>query len=292
MRLLALVETEELTVAELAAATQLAQPRVSTHLAKLREAQLVQDRRSGVSVYYRLDESGFGEARLSLWRDLSRGAEDALLDDDRQRLPGVLAARAQARNWADSVAGDMERHYSPGRTWEATARALTGLVSAGDVLDLASGDGVLAALLAPRVRSITCIDSSARVVDACKARLAAFSNATVQQADMHELPFPEASFDRVTMLHALTYTTRPKEVFVEAARVLKRDGELLGVTLKKHRHESAVAPFGHANLGFRVADLKRYLKQAGLAVSRCEVASTERRPPHFEVVIFQGARRS
>jgi predicted transcriptional regulator len=41
LRLLLLLEQEELSVAELAAITQLAQPRVSTHLAKLKEAGLV-----------------------------------------------------------------------------------------------------------------------------------------------------------------------------------------------------------------------------------------------------------
>ncbi|WP_339828299.1 metalloregulator ArsR/SmtB family transcription factor, partial [uncultured Arenimonas sp.] len=41
VRLLALLEGEELTVAELAAITRLAQPRVSTHLARLKEADLV-----------------------------------------------------------------------------------------------------------------------------------------------------------------------------------------------------------------------------------------------------------
>src|SRR3546814_15811713 len=55
VRLLTLLEGEELTVAELSAITRLAQPRVSTHLAKLKEAGLVRDRRAGVSAYYRFD---------------------------------------------------------------------------------------------------------------------------------------------------------------------------------------------------------------------------------------------
>ena len=50
VRLLALLEREELTVAELSAITRLAQPRVSTHLAKLKEAGLVRDRRAGSRV--------------------------------------------------------------------------------------------------------------------------------------------------------------------------------------------------------------------------------------------------
>ena len=49
VRLLALLEIEELTVAELSAITRLAQPRVSTHLARLKDANLVRDRRAGVS---------------------------------------------------------------------------------------------------------------------------------------------------------------------------------------------------------------------------------------------------
>ena len=55
-----------------------------------------------------------------------------LLRDDETRLPGVLAKRARAEGWADTVAGDMERHYSPGRTWEALARGMTQLVAHAD----------------------------------------------------------------------------------------------------------------------------------------------------------------
>ena len=68
VRLLSLLQGEELTVAELSAITQLAQPRVSTHLAKLKEAALVRDRRSGVSAYYRFDETTLDPARRRLLR--------------------------------------------------------------------------------------------------------------------------------------------------------------------------------------------------------------------------------
>ena len=153
VRLLALLEGEELTVAELAAVLHLAQPRVSTHLAKLKEAGLVRDRRAGVSAYYRANAEG-DEHQHALIASLRENIDDALLREDAARLPAVLANRARAEGWADTVAGDMERHYSPGRTWETLARGMTQLVETGDVLDVASGDGVLAELLAPRARSI------------------------------------------------------------------------------------------------------------------------------------------
>ena len=85
-------------------------------------------------------------------------------------MAAVLAHRASDQNWADSVAGDMERHYSPGRTWEALARTALPLLETGDVLDIASGDGVLAELVAPHSKRYICIDTSARVVAAASER--------------------------------------------------------------------------------------------------------------------------
>ena len=140
VRLLALLAREELTVAELSAITQLAQPRVSTHLAKLKEAGLARDRRAGVSAYYRFDEDNLDSVQRELWRSLRDGSDDPLLRQDAERVAAVLANRAADQNWADSVAGDMERHYSPGRTWEALARTALPLLETGDVLDIASGD--------------------------------------------------------------------------------------------------------------------------------------------------------
>src|SRR6186997_570889 len=99
VRLLSLLEGEELTVAELSAITQLAQPRVSTHLAKLKEAGLVRDRRAGVSAYYRFAEDELDVAQGALWKALSEGADDPLLRSDAERLPAVLAMRAADQNW-------------------------------------------------------------------------------------------------------------------------------------------------------------------------------------------------
>ena len=83
VRLLVLLAGEELTVAELSAITQLAQPRVSTHLAKLKEAGLVRDRRAGVSAYYRFDEDNLDAAQRELWRSLRNGSDDPLLRNSR-----------------------------------------------------------------------------------------------------------------------------------------------------------------------------------------------------------------
>jgi SAM-dependent methyltransferase len=290
VRLLSLLDGEELTVAELSAITQLAQPRVSTHLAKLKEAGLVRDRRAGVSAYYRFDDTTLDATQQALWQSISNGSDDALLRQDAERVPGVLAMRAADQNWADSVAGDMERHYSPGRTWEALARTALPLLEPGDVLDIASGDGVLAELLAPHSRHYICVDTSARVVAAAAERLRRFANVEVREGDMHALPFADDRFDLVVLMHALTYAAKPAQAVAEAARVLRPGGRLLLSSLGKHEHRAVVAAYSHVNVGFTEKELHRFTDKAGLNVASCETVTRERRPPHFEVISLIGVK--
>lgn len=290
VRLLSLLEGEELTVAELSAITQLAQPRVSTHLARLKEAGLVRDRRSGVSAYYRFDEVVLDPAQRALWQSIANGSDDPLLRQDAERVAGVLAMRAADQNWADSVAGDMERHYSPGRTWEALARSALPLLEPGNVLDIASGDGVLAELLAPHADRYVCVDTSARVVAAAAERLRHLDNVHVREGDMHALPFANAEFDLVVLMHALTYASKPAQAVLEAARVLRPGGRLLLSSLARHGHQTAVEAYGHVNLGFSDKDLRRFVTKAGLKVVNCKTITREKRPPHFEVISLIGTK--
>jgi 2-polyprenyl-3-methyl-5-hydroxy-6-metoxy-1,4-benzoquinol methylase len=284
LRLLLLLEQEELSVAELAGITQLAQPRVSTHLAKLKDSGLVIDRREGVFVYYRICSPIADPSLNALWQLLRTHTNDPLIQQDMNRIPEVLQKRTGGGTWADSVAGDMERHYSPGRTWEATTRGLVHLLEPGDVLDVASGDGVLAELLAPLAKSITCLDISERVVEAGRRRLKIFDHVKFERGDMHSLLVGDASFDTVLLMHALTFTDQPETVIAEASRVLRHGGKLLAVTLLKHQHEKAVEPYNHVNLGFTTKQLEHICLNAGLQVQACNISAIEKRSPNFSVL--------
>ena len=286
LRLLALLDAEELTVAELAQVTRLAQPRVSTHLARLREAGLVVDRREGVSVYYRIQSNARQSDLMLLWKVLSEQLDDALILADQEQLANVLQQRAGGQNWPDAVAGDMERHYSPGRTWEATARALVHLLNPGQVLDVASGDGVMGELLASTAPSIDCIDLSQRVVDAGHKRVAPFNHVHFHQGNMHALPFDSETYDTVLLLHALTYSSQPQSVLNEASRVMKPGAQLLGATLATHRYQTEVEAYGHVNTGFSTRQIETFAQTAGLSLRFCEVTSVERRTPNFKILTF------
>jgi DNA-binding transcriptional ArsR family regulator len=292
VRLLALLAEHELTVNELTSITELGQSRVSTHLGKLREAGLVRDKRVGGSTFYRLANGEMPAQARQLWGLVSGALDDEQVAADRQRCAAQLRAR-QARGdgrWPESVAGEMERHYSPGRTWEALAGGLIGLLELGDVLDAGGGDGATARLLAPRARSITCVDVSEKVIDAARVRLAGHRNARAQVADLHQLPFADASFDQVLLLNVLPFLKRPAVALAEAARVLRPGGKLALVTVAEHEHQDVTAAYGHVHPGFSPAAVQRFLHRAGLVVNACDVTSRERRAPYFQVVTAFAAR--
>ena len=292
VRLLALLARHELTVADLVAITSLPQSSVSTHLGKLREAAVVRDRREGSSTYYALNDGAMPDEARKVWALVEGEVKDSVLEADRKRCEARVRARAKGEGFFDALAGEMERHYSPGRTWESMARALLGLLRLGDVLDVGGGDGTVAQLLAPRAKSVTLIDRSERLCEAARARLASFPDARVVCGDLHALPFEAERFDDVLLFNVLTHAESPAKALSEAARVLRPGGGLTLVTLEAHKHADVTAAYRELHPGFTVAALRRMLGAAGLSVSRCEVSSRERREPHFNVITAFAEKRA
>jgi SAM-dependent methyltransferase len=282
IRLCALLRERELSVGDLVRVTGISQSRVSTHLARLREGGFVRDRRDGQHAYYALaTDSLKGTAKALL--DEAVSAPDPTLEGDRKRLLELDAERKGAL--PESFAGEMDRHYTPGRTWQSLAVGLAALLRLGDVLDVGSGDGAGAAYVAPYCRSLTCIDTSPRMIEAARERLARHPRAEAQVADAHDLPFRNGSFDSVLLFHTLTYAEHPKRVVEECARVLRSGGRLVALTLDQHDQRELTAPYGERHPGFSPRALRNILSRAGLSVTFCDLACRENKKPHFQVVL-------
>jgi ArsR family transcriptional regulator len=282
IRLCALLRERELSVTDLVRVTGISQSRVSTHLARLREGGFVRDRRDGPRSFYALAKDSLPEAAKTVLDEAAR-AEDPTLEGDLKRLADLDAERKGAL--PDSFAGEMERHYSPGRTWQSLAVGLAALLDLGDVLDVGSGDGAAAGFLAPYCKSLTCIDASARMIDAAKERLARHANVKTLVADVHDLPFKQASFDSILLFHTLTYAEKPQRALDECARVLRPHGRLVVLTLDAHDQRDVTAPYGERHPGFTPRVLKNLLTRSGLAVTFSDVACRETKKPHFQVVL-------
>jgi len=283
LRLCALLSACELSVVELTQVLELGQSKVSTHLARLKEQALVLDRRVSTSSYYRLNDDGMSDATKRVWSALLETLDDATVTSDRRRAERVIEAR-EKNSWPERLAGELERHYSPGRTWESLARSFASLVRADEVLDVGAGDGTVAELLAARSERYVCLDSSSKLLRAASDRLARFPSVSLVHGDMHALPFAEARFGLVLLFNVLAYATDPGRALDEAARVVRPGGELFLVTLHKHEHMDVAAQYGHRQPGFDPRWLKRRLSARGLRVSHCEVSCRERARPHFEIV--------
>ena len=282
LRLLSLLARHELSVGEVTHVTELGQSKVSTHLARLREQELVADRKAGTSTYYRLNENLPAHAR-TLWDALQASLSDSTLERDLERAEQLIEARDK-KTWPERMAGELERHYSPGRTWDSLARAFTGLVRVGSVLDIGAGDGTVAEMLAPRASSYLCVDVSQTLCAAARARLKHEAHARVLRGDMHALPFASGLFDQVLLMNVLAYAARPKVALDEATRVLAPGGHMVLVTVARHDHTEVAEQYGHRQPGFAPRWLKGALEARGMNVERCEVTSREKQRPHFEIV--------
>lgn len=282
IRLCALLRERELSVTDLMRVTGISQSRVSTHLARLRKAGFVRDRRDGQHAFYALSLDTLPAAARAVL-DEAHGSSDPTLEGDLRRL-GELDAE-QRGALPSSFAGKMDLHYSPGRTWQSLGAGLAALLALGDVLDVGSGDGAAAACLARYCQSLTCIDSSARMVEAAAARFRKQANVRVQHADAQQLPFADASFDAALVFHTLTYAEDPQQVLSECARVLRPGGRLVLLSLDKHEHRELTAAYGERHPGFSPRTIRALLTRAGLAVRSAEVACRELKKPHFQVVL-------
>jgi SAM-dependent methyltransferase len=279
LRLCALLRERELCVSDLVQVTGISQSRVSTHLGRLREAGVVRDRRQGAQSFYTLALAALPDTLQAFLDDATHSA-DATLEADRQRL-----AELEAERRGTGLGDDLERDYSPGRTWRSLAAGLSGLLELGDVLDVGSGDGAAAAMLAPYCRSLHCVDVNARMLEAARDRLAKYPHVKVETGDAHQLPFPAASFDSVLLFHTLTYTERPLRALEECARVLRPRGKLVLLCLDEHQQPEVTAPFGERHQGFSRAALVALLERSGLEIRSVEAACREARKPRLQVML-------
>ncbi|HEX4351688.1 MAG TPA: class I SAM-dependent methyltransferase, partial [Polyangiales bacterium] len=236
----------------------------------------------GAQTFYAVaDDQLPGTARSVL--DDAAQSGDPTLRGDQQRLSALESERRAGLS--PSVSDEMERYYSPGRTWQSLTVGLAALLRLGDVLDVGSGDGAAANALAPYCRSLTCIDNQPKMIELAKERLAKLDHVTTQVADVHALPFPAASFDSVLMFHTLTYAEHPARALEECGRVLRPNGRLVLLCLDQHMQHEVTARYGERHHGFSPRALRSLLTRAGLDVVVSEVACRESKKPHLQVVL-------
>ena len=277
LRIMRLLAHMELAVGELAQVLGQSQPRVSRHVRILCDAGLAERRKEGSWVFLR---SGIGENRAppvgaaaaSLLAAAERddAAFAARCGEDRRHLAAIRAAReTSAETYFARHAEDWDRlrslHSPDGPVETALAGAL-GNDSLGALLDIGTGTGRMAELLAARAAHVTGLDKSPEMLRIARARLQKFpaEQISLVQGEFTALPFTDAVFDTVLFHQVLHYALEPETVLAEAARVVRPGGRIAVVDFAAHDREELRERHAHARLGFSDEQMLALLSDAGL----------------------------
>ncbi|MCG8589928.1 MAG: metalloregulator ArsR/SmtB family transcription factor [Proteobacteria bacterium] len=296
VRILSLLEAEELAVQELMEVLGMAQSRVSRHLAILREAGLLRDRRDGTYVFYRFTapaEGPWHDAWLLTRRTL---AGDPTSERDAAALARVIQSRGdQARSFFDAVGPEWDALRKVFHDDVLRARAITHLVPPGGrVLDLGTGTGILAAELAGLGLSVLAVDRSNRMLEAARAK---FEQENVQGVELrrgeaHDLPLADAELEGAFAHMVLHYLPSPADAIAEMARVVRPGGVVVVVDFERHEQEWMRQELGVTWLGFGVEEIEAWFQAAGLPDVAIERHETPSRTRDLPGTFIAWARRS
>jgi len=294
LRLLLLLEQEELSVAELQQILGMGQSRISSHLAQLKRAGVVEDRRAGKNVYYGASENRQGSRRTRV-AELSRTLARELPETSRDRTSLKLVLRKRqdkAREYFDELAGKFGRRYCPGRSWQALAHALITLLPPLAVADLGAGEGTLSQLLAKNARKVIAIDNSPKMVEfgSQLAKKHGFKNLEYRLGDIEDPPIAKNSVDLAILSQALHHAIHPQRAITAAHRILKRGGRLVILDLLSHRFERARELYADHWLGFSEVQLHQFLEKNGFREIEVSVVAREKQSPHFQTVFATGVK--
>ena len=294
LRLLLLLEQEELSVAELQQILGMGQSRISSHLAQLKRAGVVEDRRAGKNVYYGASENGQGSRRARV-AELSRTLARELPETSRDRTSLKLVLRKRqdkAREYFDELAGKFGRRYCPGRSWQALGHALITLLPPLAVADLGAGEGTLSQLLAKNARKVIAIDSSPKMVEfgSKLAKKHGFKNLEYRLGDIEDPPIAKNSVDLAILSQALHHAIHPQRAIAAAHQILKRGGRLVILDLLSHRFERARELYADHWLGFSEVELHQFLEKSGFREIEVSVVAREKQSPHFQTVFATGVK--
>jgi SAM-dependent methyltransferase len=293
LRIIALLERDELSVHELQEITRMGQSRISTHLGLMLDAGLLQARREGKRTFYRL-QAPADDTRRELVRFALRGADElGEHSADQVNLKRILSLRQeQEQVYFNQVAGRFDRSYGPGRSWQALGQLLLRILPPLVVADLGSGEGLVSELLARRCRKVIAVDNSEKMVafGARKAKKNGLKNLEFRLGDLQEPPLEPASVDVVILSQALHHAEDPPKALRGAHRLLKPGGQILILDLLQHSFKKARELYGDRWPGFAESDLHGWMEAAGFAKIEITAVAREDQPPHFQTLLASGIR--
>jgi len=271
LRILRLLEREELSVGEVAAVLQLPQSTVSRHLKVLAEAGWALRRAEGPATLYRLVLDDLPDGDRPLWSALREQIADVPeAADDTRRLKDVLAdRRLDSRAFFGKVGGEWDALRGELFGSSLTLHALLSMVPSDWVVaDLGSGTGNAAELLAPVVERAICVDQSETMLEAAQKRLEEHENVEYKLGELDALPLPDDSVDAAVCVLVLHHLPQPARALKEMRRIIRPGGMALVVDMLEHNRSEYRHTMGHIHLGFDPEFFRDTLATVGFVDAR------------------------
>ena len=290
LRMLLLLSREELSVAELQEILGMGQSSISTHLAQLKHAGLVEDRRAGKNIWYSAKTDG--EVLPGLLAVLQHAPQELPeAQHDQAALDLVLRKRQdKTRAFFDDMAGRLGREYVPGRSWKSIAEALLLLLPPMVIADLGAGEGAFSLLLAQRAQQVIAVDNSDKMVElgSALARRQGVPALEYRKGDLEAVPIVDGSVDLALFSQSLHHALHPERAIAEAWRILKPGGRVAILDLVQHRFAEARELYADVWLGFSEVELELMLGKAGFNNVHTAVVHKETEAPFFQTVLATG----
>lgn len=283
IRILLLLDEEDLNVAELQEILGMGQSRISTQLLQLRQENLVTSARSGKNNVYTISTS---DVLLEVARQAA--SEIPEVTADLKTLKHILRKRRDTtRAYFDTLAGKFGKSYVPGRSWKSLAEAMLKVMNYKVVADLGAGEGTLAQLLAPRAEKVIAIDNSPKMVEFGQslAKEHGLSNLEYRLGDLESPPIDENSVDLAIFSQALHHAERPDRALAAAYKLLAPGGKIVILDLLQHSFDQARELYADTWLGFSEVELYKMMSDVGFQEIETTIVDKETEAPHFQTLL-------
>ena len=281
LRMVRVLEGQELAVGELAKVLQLPQSTVSRHLKVLSEAGLLVKRTAGTATLYRVVLDDLSGPLRAVWVAVRSQISGAEFEEDARRVAAVLGERRlDSQAFFGQVAGEWDELRNRLFGTGFTARALMALLSPRWVVaDLGCGTGNATELLTPHVERVIAVDQVEPMLEAARLRLGGVKNVQFAAGSLEKLPLKDGTVDAAVCVLVLHHVASPVKALAEMRRVLRADrggGVALIIDMIEHDREEYRHTMGHTHLGFSASAMTQMMKEAGFGDVR--VVELERDP--------------
>ena len=317
VRILRLLNKEELNVQELMFILNMSQSRISHHLSVLKDSEFISDRHEGTFVYYKstfldnhnrllyqiIDENAKIQlSKIIKGKETDKESISSALtwwQKDFSRLEICLKKRTdKSRMFFKNVAKKWDEIRKNLYDEAIALKAINRIIPDEYVVaDLGTGTGFLLPYLSEIATKVVGIDNSREMLKIAKNNLKTLKikNVQLKYGCIEKLPVEKNAFNAVFANMVLHHSAKPILAIKEIHRILKKNGKVVIIDLLKHNVDEMREKMGDLWLGFDTDEIQNWLIETGFKKVKYTTYHSEKiiKKPHnpvLDIFIMDGIK--